>query len=117
MPTEARTDGGGAGGGLLNLNITVDNAGNEKNVTSFKQEEITLMVLNNVGCCPHLNLNQSVASGLLISIRSTFTRRRSLKLFSIFPNWYIHHRLRMKPKYFKLGESVESTLLEQTESN
>ena len=33
--------------------------------TSFKQAEITLMVLNNVGCYPHLNLNQSVASGLL----------------------------------------------------
>ena len=49
---------------LFTLNITVDNAGNKKNITSFMQAEITLMVLNNVGCCPHLNLNQSVASGL-----------------------------------------------------
>ena len=48
----------------MNLNITVDNAGNKNNIVSFKQAEITLMVLNNVGCYPHLNLNRLVACGL-----------------------------------------------------
>ena len=62
---------GGVGGGLLNLNI-VDNAGNKNNITTFKQAEITLMVLNNVGCYPHLNLNQSLARMLSIDNEETY---------------------------------------------